>query len=202
MNAPQRLRRFVFRTENKMEGRGWLYLQDYGLADLARGEKARMVYAKFSACLIWPKTAAEQAAERDASSTEFLPEEREIFGKCGLRPPYRLEAWITPRMLGGDIDGDDAADDFALITRSTDGKKGIALCRAGTWLNLLGFGAPVAGLPDGYLQKMEAWKVKPEHGGDILILERLEKSAYALHWEEDGLNARLQYGGVETGEPE
>ncbi len=74
MNAPQNIRLFVFDPslegtggfrppDNDHEfdavaspGRGILRILDYGLADLGKGEKARMVYLKFDICLTWPKS--------------------------------------------------------------------------------------------------------------------------------------------------
>lgn len=63
-----------------------------------------MVYAEFAGCLSWPAT-----ADAGVDSLEFLPEEIETFGKCGLDlKRYTLSASFAPRFLGMDIDGDDA----------------------------------------------------------------------------------------------
>jgi len=37
------------------DGLGWLKVIDFGLSDLEPGQKARMTYLKFDACLTWPK---------------------------------------------------------------------------------------------------------------------------------------------------
>ena len=90
VNAPQELRRFLispsvsgtggFRPPAdkpvdpaalESEGRGTLFVIDDGLADLARGQQARMVYLKFSACLSWP--AAESAAAAGVAEDQSWP---------------------------------------------------------------------------------------------------------------------------------
>lgn len=42
-------------NEIEKYGRGELFIEDYGLADLKEGQKARMVYMKFKACISWLK---------------------------------------------------------------------------------------------------------------------------------------------------
>jgi hypothetical protein len=227
VNAPQRLRLFLFAPsiegtggyrpprgdapEVDADGRGWLRIDDMGLADLAPGEQARMVYLKFTACLTWPKSAALMREERDRSSPTFTPEEIETLGACGLRSPYEPKAYITPRMLGGDLDGDDAHDHAALVTRTTDGKFGLAVCRAGTYLELVGFDRAVDGLEPGYFEQLEAWTVQPvgavpRYDGapplpaldhDVITLERIEKSSYTLYWDGTRFRARRDYRYVE-----
>ncbi|MGF1543776.1 MAG: hypothetical protein ACFB00_04635 [Parvularculaceae bacterium] len=127
VNAPQDLRAFVispalagaggFRpppeavriTPNTDDGVGWLKVLDYGLADLAAGERARMNYLKFDACLSWRRDPAERDRLLDAASLDFTAEDREVFGACGLDlDAYDLHAAFAPRVLGGDIDGDGA----------------------------------------------------------------------------------------------
>ena len=231
VNAPQDLRLFAFAPElsgtggfkppapgdpalsepDPEAGRGWLRIDDYGLADLKPGQKARMVYLKFFACLTWPKTAAEQAAAADFNSDKYMDEETEQFVACSLAKPYKLQAFVKPRFLSGDIDGDDALDLFAPVVRDTDGKKGIAICRAGTWFDVLGMDQPVGDVAPGYFDQIETWRLgrtgdAPQDGAsgqrtyerDELIIERVEKSAYAIYWTDDGYKSRTIYGPVVT----
>lgn len=224
VNAPQRLRQFQFAPSIEgtggfkpprggaavdADGHGWLFVEDMQLADLERGRQARLTRLRFNVCLTWPKKLDADVADRHA--TAFAPEEVERFAACGLRSPYELNAWITPRQLDGDLDGDGALDAVATVVR-TDGARGFAVCRAGTHLELLGF-APVDELAPAYLAQVEAWTVKPrreviEYAGnarplplldhDVITIERIEKSSYTLYWHEGAFHARLDYRVVTT----
>lgn len=232
VNAPGKERKFIF-SENlegtggfkpskneyepkyikppQDEGRGWFRIVDYGLADLDKDEKARMVYMKFFSCLTWPKTEEEIKIEADFNSTVYIAEEKEIFGSCGLRPPYELNAYALPRTLGGDIDGDGSLDIYAPIKRSSDGKRGLAICRAGTWFHLLGFDEKVKpDLKPGYFDQIEDWYVvyknRPEINnleiseqakGDVIVIERIEKSRYFIFWDGNEFKSHLDYVFVE-----
>lgn len=217
INAPQHERRFAFAAPGEGEmlsGLGRLTVRDYGLGDLEPGQRARMVYLRFDACLMWPKTEAEIRAEADFASLEFLPEEREIMRGCGLDPAYALEARFPPRMLGGDFDGDDALDHAAFVRRVSDGRRGVAVCRAGTWIDVLGVDGPVPGSPmeDGYFDRVETWAVstmedvadgwtgegpRPQTAGDVLVLERVEKALYSVYWDGTGFRSHQHYRYVE-----
>lgn len=247
VNAPQEMRLFYFSpalagtggfkpsinadeprlaAPGPEDGRGWLRVMDYGLADLAPGQQARMNYLKFQACLVWPRS-SEQSAQLQAIAHEkkqralddanpvFLDEEREIMGSCGLDlASYTMEAAFLPRALGVDIDGDDAHDDIVQVRRDADGRRMLALCRAGTWLDMIGpsmaldieakFGIPV--------DQLEAWRIAPrDHGpfgyesepdwpepdGDVLVLERIEKSMILVYWRDGALQSQLVYRFVE-----
>ncbi|MBX3493374.1 MAG: hypothetical protein KF899_10450, partial [Parvibaculum sp.] len=207
VNAPQRKRNFVIaRSGDTDEGYGWLKILDYGLADLEPGARARMVYMRFDVCLVVPKAQAEIDAAAMAADPKFAPEEEERMRACGLSPAYRLEAWLLPRWLEGDFDGDDAVDAVAPVVRSADGGRAIALCRGGTRLSLFGDGE-FAGLPAGYFDMVEAWRAgpmsaiplyagelpRPPLAGDVLTLERVEKSAYSLYWHDGAVRAHRHY---------
>ena len=84
VNAPQKLRLFGFDPRLSgtagvkpapdadgvadQPGRGGFTIVDFGLADLAPGEKARMVYLKFDACLNWPSEFGSSAPTEEAAA--------------------------------------------------------------------------------------------------------------------------------------
>lgn len=223
INAPQQLRVFMFdealigtggfrppqgssglqQEPPNDAGRGWLLIKEYGLTDLQEGQKARMVYMEFSACLTWPKSEEERREERDAASASYISEELEFFALCGLDlETYAMDARLLPRQLSGDFDGDGAGDEIAQITRRSDGRVGFAVCRASTWLDLIGIDQPVStpAVTD-YVPVTEAWMMVPagaqpnELGfpdsltwpatdGDAIILQRFEKQAVAVFWKD------------------
>jgi hypothetical protein len=199
------------------DGIGWLEVLDYGLAgtSLQPDQQARMNYLQFDACVSWRKSPAESTLDADATSLKYLPAEQEIFARCGVNLAHHsLEAHYLPRVLGGDIDGDGAADEVAQVRRKSDGRRGIALCRGGTSSALLGLGSEgqTNGLPPGKIDQIEAWHwvaagaeippgiatvELPEAEGDILILERVEKEAVAIYWSNGVLHSKQLYHFVE-----
>ena len=229
VNAPQDLRVFMFdealigtggfrpprdsggllREPPGDTGRGWLLIKEYGLTDLKEGEKARMVYMEFAACLTWPKSEDEKREGDDASSPVYIAEELESIARCGLDlENYTLDARFLPRQLGGDFDGDGAGDQIVQITRKSDGRAGLAVCRASTWLNAIGIEQPIAtaAVAD-YLPATEAWTVVPAGAspdeyeyldssawpnaeGDVVVLQRLEKQAVAVFWKDGQLQTK------------
>lgn len=230
VNAPQNMRAFIIspslagtaglrssggpQTPGPDAGIGWLNVVDFGLANPVPGTKARMNYLQFDACLSWPRSGDETSRLIDEASLEFLPEELETFGSCGLTlRNHALSAAFAPRQLGGDIDGDGALDEVAQILRGSDERRGLALCRAGTWLHLIDFeDGDVPGLRPGFVGQTEAWQWvsqddplprhlvgydMPEADGDYLILERVEKEAVVVYWRNETLAAKRMYGHVE-----
>lgn len=233
VNAPQELRAFIispslvgtggYRPPNRSsppqapspdDGVGWLKVLNYGLAGLKPGGRARMNYLKFDACLSWPRDGAERDHLTELASLAFTPEDHENFGRCGLDlQMIEMNATHLPRMLGGDLDGDDVIDEVAQIRRASDGKRGLALCRAGTWLHLIGLdGKTLGDLNPHYIDQVEAWQWirptgdQPRHlagydlpdaDGDILVLERIEKEAILVYWRNDALRATRVYHLVE-----
>lgn len=227
VNSPQRLRLFFFdpaltgtggfkpssgqSDPGANTGRGALSILELTLTDLDPGGKATMSYLKFVACVSWPDgaetatltTAPAMAPEPEADMLDptYIDEEYETMYGCGLdSEKFQLSAWALPRMIGGDFDGDGAGDDVAPIIRINDGRKGIALCRAGTWMSVLGYEAeddtPLkteAGEPKyethasfaQYLDSTEYWELrgaKEGANGDVLILGRTEKSEVEITW--------------------
>ncbi|WP_297732464.1 hypothetical protein [uncultured Maricaulis sp.] len=217
INAPQRQRRFVLGDPSAdrigSAGLGWLSIEDLGLADLDPGERARMVYLRFNACIMTPKSENEQAREAYATDPVYINEEMELIRTCGLELAYRPEAWVLPRMLNGDFDADDAHDFAVPIVREADGQHGIAICRAGTWTSIHGMddGPPGSDLSPGYFNQIEAWAVGPRDAlpryvgdpglpagpGDVITIERIEKSAYSLYWAGAGFRSHHHYTLVE-----
>jgi hypothetical protein len=235
VNAPQHLRAFVvspalagtggYRPSTNPDeprllepgpddGIGWLRVVDFGLAGLETGQRARMNYLQFEACITWPKSADVQAAQANAASSVYTAVDHEVFGSCGLDlDAYELNAAYLPRKRGGDIDGDDAIDEVAQIVRRSDRRRGFALCRAGTWHQVIGFEVPLG--PDirpEYAGQVEAWQwlapqdeLPPHLGGielpgadgDRLILERIEKEAVAIYWKDGELRGAHLYHYVE-----
>ncbi len=207
VNAPQELRLFHFtpdvRAPDDVSGRGWLRVLDYGLADLEPGQKARMVYLKFEACLTWPRT-AEPPPEPPPMTA--WPELREIFRACGLSQDYLLTPLLDPPEIGGDFVGDDALDSATLVVRRADGKRGLAICRAGTWLDLVGFERSLGDLTPTYFDRMDWWDLKergpvgqgadgsppPLLDGDAIVLGMEEKSSVLLYWTAEGYRSYWQ----------
>ncbi|MEQ8651678.1 MAG: hypothetical protein RIC87_04375 [Kiloniellales bacterium] len=216
VNAPQALRAFVIAPTMEAgpdSGIGWLKILDFGLAGLEPGGRARMNYLKFDACLTWPRSDSERDRLLDLASFDFTPEDRETFGACGLDlATYALDARYLPRTLGGDIDGDGALDEVAQVRRIADDKRGLALCRAGTWLHLIGFDHPLGDMAPGYLDQVEEWQWiapggerprylvgldLPQGDGGLLVLERVEKEVVILFWRDGALRAERLYHMVE-----
>lgn len=234
VNAPQRLRAFVISPElqgtggvrpssgeqvaGPDSGLGWLRIIDFGLANPVPGQRARMNYLSFDACLTWPRPHDETLSLLDQASLTYLDEERELFGSCGLDlQRYELAARYLPRTLGGDLDGDGSLDEVAQIRRRSDDQRGLAICRAGTWLHLLGFEPSATGkVRAGYEGEVEAWQwvaagqrtsndlphpltgfTPPEAAGDILLLERIEKEAVLVYWQAGQLHKTQLYHYVE-----
>lgn len=200
---------------NSNAGRGALTILDMELTGLEPGGKATISYLKFVGCVSWTDEAEAAALapatemateiapepEVDMLDPAYIDEEYETMYGCGLdSEKYQLSAWTLPRMIGGDFDGDGAGDDVAPIIRISDGRRGIALCRAGTWMSVLGYEAdddiPLkteAGEPKNeiyasfaqYLDITEYWEVRganDEANDDILILGRTEKAEVEITW--------------------
>jgi hypothetical protein len=177
VNAPQHLRLFIFspalsgtggfkpsreitpKDVEDAEGRGWLKILDMGLSDLEPGQQARMTYLKFIACVTWPKSL--DIVLPPSKENVVTPELRERFGACGLGADHALGTYLTTASLGGDFDGDDSLDVAAPVTRQTDGKRAIAICRAGTWLDIVGLEGEMGELVPAYFDHIDWWILHP-----------------------------------------
>jgi len=233
VNAPQQSRVFFFppaltgtggfnpsspgtasgSTPDETAGRGLLRILDIGLSDLSEGEKARMSYLKFSVCLSWPKTVEEIHAEKVTSNPSYDDADRQLIYGCGLDyKKFALSAWLLPRLLEGDVDGDGALDQFAPIIRKRDGRRGLAICRAGTWVSLYGYGADAqkpmktkSGEPrsktyvnlETYLSQTESWGIRRNKDRDEIILKRIEKAEVAVRWQRGQFIHELLWINVE-----
>ncbi len=194
-------------------GRGWLRAIDYGLADLAPGERARMNYLDFEACLTWPQhTAVNPPPDTNPVPGHLaMAEAIETLGACGLDlNRYELRPMLAPASQVLDIDGDGAWDEVFQIRARNEGAPSLALCRAGTWLHLAG--SEEATALSGVLPQLESWHtVARDHGpfgyvdeppwplpeGDVLVLERIEKSMDLLYWKQGALRTQRVYRYIE-----
>lgn len=229
VNAPQRLRLFGFdpalsgtggwrpneaggvAPENQ-PGRGALTIEDMGLADLGPGEKARINYLKFNVCLTWPKTDREKQKEAAevAAMTELrkvTPELMEMMGGCGLDYQlYQITPYLTPVELGGDFDGDDSHDQAVPIIRKADDKRGLFICRAGTWGDVIGMtGRMGPHLTPAYFESIDWWSLHtgpagqgaggtppPALKGDAILIGKEGASSVLIYWTGETYSAYWQ----------
>lgn len=215
VNAPQHLRLFGFDPRlsgtagwrppaggegpDDQPGRGALFIRDLGLADLAPGEQARMVWLNFSACLTWP---SEYGA-----APPHEPETVEMIRACGLTEEYELGLYFNPASLEGDFDGDDAHDLAVPIARKADGKRGLAICRAGTWLDLVGLSGRLGvHLTPEYFDRVDWWGLyeksevfvggegapPPTLVGDGIVIGKEDSSSVLIYWDGAGWTSYWQ----------
>jgi len=147
-----------------------------------------------------------------AEPVDHAPQET-FMRNCGLDARLALDAaQLQPVTLHGDFDADGAPDQAAFVM-TEDGRHGIAICRAGSKLDLL-MGGAVRGsdMPSFYFDQLEAWHVskmdavqqgwegeapRPQVKGDVIVLERIEKSMYSLYWDGDAFKSHKHYVYVE-----
>lgn len=209
VNTPQRLRLLTFfpdtgemhgiaeRPEAEPAGRGAIEVVDMGLADLEPGQQARMVYLVFEACLSWPALDAEP-------SVGLSPELVEQMGACGLAWPLRVSGHLMPRGQSADFDGDGAHDMAAPVIDEDSGAFGLAICRAGTWLDVLGLDTVVDGMAAEDFERFDTWMVYPlsEIGsgtiaalglvGDSLFVGENGRYRMLIYWDGSGFAASDQ----------
>ena len=161
-----------------------------------------MVFVKFSACLSWPETAP--AAVIPAAT--FAPEIIERFGACGLVAPNELTAFLQPLTIEGDFDGDGAHDLAAPVARATDGKRGLAICRAGTYLDLVGFEGAMGEVVPAYFDRIDKWALHargpvgqsaeqgppPALRGDAIAIGKDDSSSALIYWTGTGYHSYWQ----------
>ncbi len=122
-----------------------------------------MNYLKFKLCLTWPMCEDEKQEEGDFKSLAYLTNELELILACGLDADiYELSAWMLPRTRSGDYDGDGTIDEVAQIIRKSDGKRGLAICRAGASLDIIGIsGGMGKHLAATYFDHIDWWETYP-----------------------------------------
>jgi hypothetical protein len=221
VNAPQDWRRIVFGPEaldgelaaesdvgasesGPRYGRGELQILDYGLADLQPGERARMVYLKFSACLEWSPAPGEALAA-DVVLPAYPEPVKSRFAACGLADEGlsnhlgQGRAGLGASYLELDIDADGDQDLAAPVVRASDGKRGIAVCRAGEdRLDLLGFAEGYGRhLTAAYFDNVDWWSLappgrvaqSPEEGapptlaGAGIVIGKGDSSSALVYWD-------------------
>lgn len=215
INAPQELRLFHFAPTltagdlpaatpepGPEDGRGWLRIQDYGLADLDAGEQARMVYLAFEVCLTWPVAYDPPPPE----PVGFEPEDIERIRACGLPEELEPAPFLQPPLFEVDFDFDGAWDFTMPVERLSDGKRAIAICRAGTWLHVLGLEGDMGHLVPAYFDRMDYWYAEP-HGpiqqgvgegpppmpaGDTLTIGINDSSSVKIYWDGEAFRAYWQ----------
>lgn len=214
VNAPQHLRLFLFEPNltgtagikpsgeitpedaEKAGGRGWLRLLDIGLADLDPGQQARMTYLKFEACLTWPSN-LDMVPIEEVVTTDLI----ERFGACGLPTDLALEPYLNTASLEGDFDGDGSLDIAAPVTRQGDGKRAVAVCRAGTWLDIVGLDGEIGELVPAYFDHIDWWNLHPADTpvgtgatgepvptlhGDGIVIGKEDSSSVIFFWTPEG----------------
>jgi hypothetical protein len=221
VNAPQELRPFIFSPAlidtggfrppddgtliepDPNDGRGWLRIIDFGLADLAPGERARMVYLRFEACLIWPS----EFDPPPSLPADFEPEDIERMRACGLDQSLRPKPFLQPPLFEVDFDFDGAWDIAMPVERISNGKRAIAICRAGTWLHIIGLDGDLGQLQPAYFDRMDWWAAEPNGPilqgvgegpppvpvGDTLTIGIEGASSVKLYW--DGASFQAYWQG-------
>lgn len=185
-------------------GRVELQIEDYGLADLEPGERARMVYLKYSACVEW--TPLDDETYEEGQGPAFPKPVRDRLDACGFSGGYQLvNAYGFGRTGAGaswlalDVDADGQEDLAAPIERTSDLKRGIALCRGDGTLELLGLeGGYGEHLVAAYFDHADWWGVAapgarethpltgepgPTLAGEGITLGKEGASSALLYWD-------------------
>jgi hypothetical protein len=228
VNAPQTLRKFTFGrratdptlnpeliapavmpTEGE-QGNGELIIEDFGLADLEPGKRARLVYMKFRGCVEWDPghretTLAQTAAPGVAAGPVIAAMEA-----CGLDAnTYRLSDRMGGGREGGqrpwlepDLDGDALNDLVVPITRLSDDAPGLAIClRQDKKLALVGYDGRIGKhLDPEYFGFADWWNVyergpvsqgvgeapPPTLRGEAILFGKESASSVLLYLDTDG----------------
>ncbi len=189
-------------------GAGELVIEDYGLADLEPGQRARMVYMKFHGCVAWNRGSYEHSLASTADP-EIAKNVADAFAACGLDPQlYKLSGRMSRGREGGqrawqepDLDGDHLRDLAVPVTRLSDEAPGIAMClRKERKLVLAGFDGRIGEhLDPGYFATADYWGIHehrkvsqgvaegdpPELAGDALLFGKEGASSVLLYLDQD-----------------
>lgn len=169
-------------------GRGLLTVEGFELTDLDKGGQARFTSLAFSVCLSWPNDLGAEPA--------FVPEVIEQIRGCGLDSAYELSPFLRPSTVSGDFDGDDSHDLAVPVVRASSGKRGLAVCRAGTYLDLVGFEGRMGEVVPAYFDRIDHWSLHPkgpvgesaaqgpppELVGDAILIGKEDSSSALLYW--------------------
>lgn len=219
VNAPQELRLFTFSPAlagtggfrppdqeivpepNPDDGRGVLTILDYGLADLEPGETARMVYLQFEACLTWPSAFDPPPPEPVA----LEPEDIERIYACGLDDSLAPSTYLQPPLFELDFDLDGSWDLAMPVERIADGKRAIAICRAGTWLDVIGLEGDMGELTPAYFESIDWWRAEPAGpigqgaggepptpAGDTITIGKDDSSSVLIYFDGDAFRSYWQ----------
>ncbi|MGH1423966.1 MAG: hypothetical protein ACRBBU_04515 [Pseudooceanicola sp.] len=179
-------------------GAGQIVVRSMVLSPPKRGERAEFLRAQVDACVTWPKTGTDQAIDQLA--------------QCGVdMRGWTLAPGFDP--LFGAFGGGDRRYLAAMLRNAQSETPRIAICLNGQSAGEIGADSPL--LPDGLLSQAEAWRVLPrDHGplgyvdeppwpiadGDVIAIERIEKSLHLLYLSNGAWRSQQVYRLV-TGEP-
>ncbi len=171
------------------DGHITLNIVDFELTPPEPGSVAGMTAIAFEACVTWPRL-----------PDLCLPDD----------PAWRPQAAFPPPVLTGDFDGDGRSDRAVQLQHAGDGTRAIGIC-LDTAPALL-FTGHTRPLPQGLVGRIEAWSVMdrdhpplphvgappwPDPDGDVLALERIEKSLHLLYLRHGGWQVQEVYRMIE-----
>ena len=198
-------------------GGGELVIEDYGLADLEPGKRARMVYMKFHGCVAWNRGSYEHTLASSADP-EIAKNVADAFAECGLDAAlYKLSGRMARGREGGqrawqepDLDGDHLRDLAVPVTRMSDDAPGVAMClRKDRRLVLAGFDGRIGKhLDPVYFGRSDYWHVHDQREvsqgvaedapplltGDALLFGKEGASSVLLYLDGDLLPASYWQG--------
>lgn len=218
VNAPQHRRDFIFGPDvpdaldsgdtaglaaaaeaAQAFGQGTIALLDHGLADLERGQRARMVYLRFDACLRWPAGGGNAAPVPDDAVPSPAPTAERLdqaMRACGLDADLSPDPFLVPSHVQADFDADGLADLAVPVLRPADGKRAVAVCLAGGRLHVLGLAGEMGHLLPAYFDRMDTWLLHPPGpagqgvgegppptlAGSGIVLGIAESSSVLVYW--------------------
>lgn len=186
VNAPQHLRTFLFEPRPgeapvpEAEGVGVLEITGMALETPAGADRARMTALEFTACLTWPEA---------WTGVPVTSLSGRVFADCGLAEGFGLTSYPSGP-LRGDFDGDGEPDMAYVVARDRDAKRGIAICRGGREVDLIGLEEPIGELVPAYFESFDWWEVAAREGaGDLIVIGKEDSSSVAIVWTGEGWGA-------------
>lgn len=162
-----------------------------------------------SSALAWgsDQTPVKAEAISDRRSSEpaqpdfvLEPETFEMVAACGLDLGiFHPVAGPGPQILGDDFDADGSLDFAIRVERRNDRALGVAVCRAGTWLDFFGFTPQAPSCPEAPdLTLRTIWRaVSPEEARMLPRLPAVDADAILY----PGTRGRLWHFGYRDGKP-